>query len=488
MSFFVCLTTSVKGKTVVPTSLKTYQICQHLQMTDVHLKVLGLRYGSSLDEVKKAYKAKALLYHPDRNENGADHFKLVQTAYEYFMQQPSRLTTPSFSSTSATTTTTYSTSSYRQSTGPPPSHMKPSTPFFSEAELFGDMSDFGDFGKSSRRPKNTTTGSWRNRRPTGENPSSSANNSPSKDGENPPTPPPRTNSVPNFFEDGDNLDKIRRDRARAKEGNGRTPLSAYNAFDDDSLKDFLDQHRRFEEMEAGLGRRPSGGAAGGANGANGPKPSRSPESRTPEKQSTTTAGWRQRKFQQPSRTQQAREFEEAREEAQRKLDAAETMERMEREARKKRIDEETKREWEELMSKMKQETEQTNVDFAIHSAKQRVQQEAEADRLLRSVAADRRRMKGEEFARTFPSTTSIGAMPEADLVLLKSVMEDRLRFVNERLSHLSSGACSICHTSKRNCNLPFICDHHACCELCFDVVLECPVCGASKGRKKPSAS
>eukprot|EP00796_Vickermania_ingenoplastis_P012239 gene12239-8425_t len=49
---------------------------------DQHFRTLGLARGSSEEEVKRAYRAKALELHPDRNPNGAEGFKRVNQAYE----------------------------------------------------------------------------------------------------------------------------------------------------------------------------------------------------------------------------------------------------------------------------------------------------------------------------------------------------------------------------------------------------------------------
>ena len=56
---------------------------------DNYLKILGLERGASLNQIKKAYRLKASIYHPDRNkrENATDIFIAVNEAYEFLCEQ-----------------------------------------------------------------------------------------------------------------------------------------------------------------------------------------------------------------------------------------------------------------------------------------------------------------------------------------------------------------------------------------------------------------
>lgn len=60
-----------------------------------YYSILGLRKGASESEIKKAYRAKAKQYHPDRNKHprAAEAFVLVNEAYEMLLN-------PSFQSAS----------------------------------------------------------------------------------------------------------------------------------------------------------------------------------------------------------------------------------------------------------------------------------------------------------------------------------------------------------------------------------------------------
>ena len=52
---------------------------------DNYYSLLGVPFNASRLEIKKAYRQKALLYHPDKNNNDpikAEKFQLIQTAYE----------------------------------------------------------------------------------------------------------------------------------------------------------------------------------------------------------------------------------------------------------------------------------------------------------------------------------------------------------------------------------------------------------------------
>ena len=55
-----------------------------------YYRVLGLRQGASDDEIKKAYRRKALEYHPDRNQSpdAQEIFIRITEAYEYLTTHP----------------------------------------------------------------------------------------------------------------------------------------------------------------------------------------------------------------------------------------------------------------------------------------------------------------------------------------------------------------------------------------------------------------
>lgn len=57
-----------------------------------YYRVLGLRQGASDDEIRKAYRKKAMEYHPDRNQSpdAQEMFIRLNEAYEYLISHPYR--------------------------------------------------------------------------------------------------------------------------------------------------------------------------------------------------------------------------------------------------------------------------------------------------------------------------------------------------------------------------------------------------------------
>ena len=55
-----------------------------MTLTDYY-EILGLPINSSIEEIKKAYRKKARLYHPDINPapDAKDHFISITEAYEF---------------------------------------------------------------------------------------------------------------------------------------------------------------------------------------------------------------------------------------------------------------------------------------------------------------------------------------------------------------------------------------------------------------------
>jgi len=55
-----------------------------------YYNILGVRQGATDDEIRKAYRRKAMEYHPDRNssENAQEMFIKVTEAYEYLTSHP----------------------------------------------------------------------------------------------------------------------------------------------------------------------------------------------------------------------------------------------------------------------------------------------------------------------------------------------------------------------------------------------------------------
>jgi hypothetical protein len=65
-----------------------------MTLTDYY-EILGLPINSSVDEIKKAYRKKARLYHPDINPapDAKDHFISITEAYEFLISYHEKINT-----------------------------------------------------------------------------------------------------------------------------------------------------------------------------------------------------------------------------------------------------------------------------------------------------------------------------------------------------------------------------------------------------------
>lgn len=53
-----------------------------------HYNTLGLSYGASHDEIKKAFRRLAHIHHPDKPSGNEARFKLINHAYQELMKMP----------------------------------------------------------------------------------------------------------------------------------------------------------------------------------------------------------------------------------------------------------------------------------------------------------------------------------------------------------------------------------------------------------------
>nr|CCC89408.1 unnamed protein product [Trypanosoma congolense IL3000] len=101
---------------------------------DTHFRVLGIPRGCDEAALRKAFRQKALDFHPDRNPGGADEFKRVNEAYEVLQRHFKRnggrdVPAPSYSS-NAGSAFSYARQAHGQKAAEPPRR-------FTDEELFG---------------------------------------------------------------------------------------------------------------------------------------------------------------------------------------------------------------------------------------------------------------------------------------------------------------------------------------------------------------
>jgi preprotein translocase subunit SecD len=186
-----------------------------------------------------------------------------------------------------------------------------------------------------------------------------------------------------------------------------------------------------------------------------------------------------------SRTELDKEFDANREQAFRRVEAMESLDRMERASRRQDMEAEAKREWQAFLATLEQERQKDEVEQAMKNAKERVEKESEADAMLRSVAADRRRARAEEFTRQLPSSRALELMDEGDVYLLRQVLTEKLQAIDTETRNRKNRPCYLCQTSQRttSTSTTFSCFHSSVCEMCYEMCVECPICGGSKQRK-----
>lgn len=497
-----------------------------------HLAALGIKLPTSLtvDDIKKAYRAKALQCHPDRNPgDDGTMFRRVQVAYEFLLQRhaatscgaPTMEVGPlgsgagsAAAGAGATARAFYAAqSSGRPCGGGGTPAGSASPPLFTDAELFADVGPrraaFGDFGQNGRSATGPFTSAAmrsggnacmagrrfrqastapRDRPPDG-----------SDDDEGPPAPPPRHAAT------GDTEEKIARDRAAAEAARTQRRasrsmednVSAYAPFggDEDALREFMQQQKQFERMETAAQRarqvfsqQPSHGVEGlpHANTFSSfpcsPGAASTPDT-SPLKSSATAAtaaGGNPYKFFK-TRDELRKEWDEMRETAKLEAEAKELRDRAAREMRRHQLDAETKEEWRKVQAEL-QNTAEKN---AMAEATARLQRgiarssDTDADRALRSVAAQRRAARSEHFNHLVPTNAACAKMSDGDLFILASVLRERLAFVERQVASNAAGTCAVCAANRR-CSEPlFRCEHCVVCSHCVitGAVLECPVCG-----------
>ena len=436
----------------------------------VGFRLLGLQRGSQEADVRKAYRQLALQYHPDRNPAGADMFKRLNEAYELLQKHYKTYGGQDFVAVDIPKASSRGSGA-----------AAPSAPLFTDEELFaGNVGGFASgagFRASRRHGSNAASG--------------------------PATPPAET----------DDTQHQSAQRRREAAHGPRQPVSGYDPFggDPDALRAFESQRKHFEDME----RRKS--SLFGNNAATTSQPS-APQSAKESKAASSTvrgetssspkgAGGTDNTSSSPSSSsniapappsrayssapdfskvpRSAKEMEDEwraqREAMQRELESETCIQQAERSARRRAVDEETKREWEQTMRAMEEEVRRTSAAAAAAAAHVRVEEDHRANEELRRVADERRKLRQSEYMRRMPIQAELERMNEVELFLMRNALEDAMARCTSLLAgkQVAGTMCVLCGVSKKDMKTRrFTCQHSSTCGACGRSASHCPLCEA----------
>lgn len=403
---------------------------------DPHFSVLGLKRGSSENDMKKAYHRKALEYHPDRNPGGAEIFKRVQVAYEALQKH------------------------YKIHGGVDMvlsnSSSGISEPLMSESELFG----------GNAAPRRYPFRPFRQR-------------------DAPPPPPPPSDGSSAFTE---------ADVLRAKAHGSRVPVSGYDPFHGESaeMDAFMTQAKHFADMErrkAALGGQqssPSGSSRASA------EPQTHQHPRKPAASSSTAkaaadgspVAATSRPANKPCHAQLDDEWRKMKQQAEEEAQTQQYILETERQRRKHELEKETRDEWNRLQAAMEaehlnQRARETAAETAI-----RLEEHKKTNEHIMSLQREKRELKAQLYSGRMPSAGEIDRMSEMELFVMQDVLQQALDRVavafRRRMAPITS--CCVCGNSKAaKGEHPvqfFTCDHRCTCASCGRNLFTCPVCGA----------
>lgn len=457
---------------------------------DQHFRALGVPRGASEEEVKKAYRAKALALHPDRNPTGADAFKRVNTAYEaiqaHYKQNgghDSVHTRPAggFQSSGAgyrhaRATATGSTS---PPAGPSGSDFQSTTPpRFTDEELFGQVP--GGWSKPSSDPINSgymkanpfyaaADARWRNahgsRVPvsgyTGVKVGAAA---------------PGSTGVPEYRKD---------------EPNFRVPPFSSTPRTYEELKFMLEQlyaktdyvREIFHTSVNPTRPQPTASQREAFELAKEKKMRHVWErlnslTQDDDKRAALRSEWEQIEDELKAKLTAAR-CEAEMEMQQREREEARKVAMAEERRRLQAVEEAARRVREERNLKAKELAEQIAAEL------RREKDDLHQDNLL----DDKRRLLKMMFRLQYtPDPADVGDMTDVEVFTLTELMEDinqKMKLVLE--ARMKKGSCSRCRVQPKDQQVrPFQCSHAAVCSDCSARASQCPLCGARRVTPKPT--
>jgi curved DNA-binding protein CbpA len=446
---------------------------------NVGFKVLGLSRGTQEADVRKAYRQLALQFHPDRNPAGAEMFKRVNEAYEVLQKH--------YKSHGGIDIVLSSSGTGGGGGAARAAGFYASSPLFTDEELFGG--NVGGFASGAGHRATRRHHS----RPSGEESTATT---------------PGAGGGPN--ETGHASAQRRREAAHGH----RQPVSGYDPFggDPDAAKAFDSQRRHFEDMErrknalfganGSSARDVSGGGSPSppvpAPGAGAASPSSSSPKAAPQSPRAELFSSNQQPPTPPARAvpvatrasgfhagvpKSAREMEEAwraeREAMQRELESETYIHQAEQNARRRSVEEETRREWEATMKAMEEETRRNAAAAAAAAATVRVEEDLRANEELRRIADERRKLRQTEYQRRMPTAHELNRMSEVEVYLMKAALDEAgARCAAVLAARQAPGSmCVTCGALKKDvATQRFDCQHFVCCAPCGRSARRCPLC------------
>lgn len=422
---------------------------------DAHFRALGLSRGCSSEDLKKAYRQKALEYHPDRNPAGAEAFKHINAAYEALTVHFNRFGGRDgglHSSASAASGLGFRHARQNQHASNCRHHSEQCKPLFTEEELFGDAVPGGWSTSYGKEPRSKPVGST----------SSAAH--------------------------------AQAESHRRRAHGDRVPMSGYSGHIPGgtgrdpatfrSFEDFRQTYHAYIAQTKGYTRPPRNSGLG---------PSRGNAKEAPA--DADCVGEAQ--FESMMRTLDEMDSEEEkhrvlREEWSRLEKAFTDKMRAQREAqdaRERAARAEADAQRERIASQQRKEAEREAEDARVRADEAAAEAFAKDLRDARSqshrdaILQERRLLQKQLFLHRYvPDPADVGEMTDMEVFVLSDLFQDistKLQAVWK--TRMARGPCSRCQEAAKDprSGSRFTCKTHAClCTACAGVTQQCPICGA----------